>query len=117
MFGRWSRFVVRFRWQVLAAVLVAVLSSALWGLGVFDRLGQGGYLDPGSDAAKVQTLIEENFGRQDADAVVLYTAPEGKTADDIGAAVTARLATVDRSVLDKDIQTYWNVPAPVNQQL
>ncbi|ONI93003.1 hypothetical protein ALI22I_00755 [Saccharothrix sp. ALI-22-I] len=102
---------------MLVTVLAAVLLSAGWGLGVFDRLGQGGYSDPDSEAAKVQERIDTTFGRQDADVIVVYTAPEGRTAADIGPEVTERLAGVDRALLDRDIQSFWTATPELRPRL
>jgi RND superfamily putative drug exporter len=85
----------------------AVLASGLWGLGVFDRLNLAGYADPTSESAQADRLVDQHLGRRTPDIVVVYTAPDGKTADDIAPQVTERLDSVDKSVLAKPIDSYW----------
>jgi RND superfamily putative drug exporter len=85
----------------------AVLASGLWGLGVFDRLNLAGYADPTSESAQADRLVDQHLGRRTPDIVVVYTAPVGKTVDDITPQVTERLDAVDKSMLAKPIDAYW----------
>ncbi|WP_424183610.1 MMPL family transporter [Actinokineospora sp. G85] len=72
----------RRRWAVVIAAVVVVLGGGLWGLGVFDKLTQGGYDDPGSQSFEVDRIVEQELGQRPTDVVVLYTAPTGTTVDD-----------------------------------
>lgn len=104
---RWGRVVTAKPLVVVLATVAAVLACGLWGLGVFDRLNLAGYADPSSESARADRLVDQHLGRRTPDIVVVYTAPEGKTVDDIGEPVVDRLAAVDNSVLAKPIQSYW----------
>lgn len=113
---RWASFVVsRKRW-VLAIAVVVVALGGIWGLGVFDRLSDGGYIDPGSEAAEVSTLVA-NLGQQTSDIVAIYTAPEGKTIDDIGPDVTAVLDEFQRNYTIENVTSYWTANAAAQQYL
>ncbi|WP_338893146.1 MMPL family transporter [Rhodococcus sovatensis] len=113
---RWASFVVsRKRW-VLTVVVVVVALGGIWGLGVFDRLSDGGYIDPSSEAAEVSTLVA-NLGQQTSDIVAIYTAPEGKTIDDIAPDVTAVLDEFQRNYTVENVTSYWTANAAAQQYL
>jgi RND superfamily putative drug exporter len=103
----WARVVTARPLVVVLATVAAVLACGLWGLGVFDRLNLAGYADPTSESARADRLVDQHLGRRTPDIVVVYTAPAGKTVDDIRAPVADRLAAVDKSVLAKPIESYW----------
>ncbi|QFZ23902.1 MMPL family transporter [Saccharothrix syringae] len=72
MFAKWGSLAYRRRWVVLVATLLLAVAGGVWGLGVFDRLGQGGYEAPTSEAARAADVAEEAFGRQGGDVFVVY---------------------------------------------
>lgn len=112
MFAAWGAVVHRRRWAVLVAVLVVTVTGGLWGLGVFDRLTQGGYEDPGSQSAQVSQIMAD-LGQRPADVVVVYTAPPGTTVDDpeVAAAVTRALDALPADRVAQRLD-YWSTQAP-----
>lgn len=72
MFAWWGRVVTRLRWAVLAVAVGVVALGATWGLGVFDAVSDGGFYNPDSPSQQAEERIEEEFGRQAVDVVVLY---------------------------------------------
>ncbi|PPK68072.1 MMPL family transporter [Actinokineospora auranticolor] len=113
MFSSWGSVVHRRRWLVLVATLVITLGGGLWGLGVFDKLTQGGYEDPASESARVNKIVEDELGQKPADIVLLYTAPAGKTVDDpeVSGKVTAALAALPTDAVASRID-YWTAGQP-----
>ena len=109
--NRWAALVLRSPWLVLLLTAGFVVAAGAWGAGVAERLGSGGYTDPGSEAVRVEHLVEDMFGRQSPDVVAVYTAPPGRTVDDIGPDVSTRLAGIDPTLLDRPVVTAWNTPA------
>jgi trehalose monomycolate/heme transporter len=107
---RWARLVTTRPLLVVLLTVAAVLASGLWGLGVFDRLNLAGYADPTSESAEADRLVDQQLGRRTPDIVVVYTAPEGRTVEDLRGQVMDRLAAVDKSVLAKPIESYWTSP-------
>ena len=101
MFDWWGSVVHRRRWVVVAVVLGATLISGIWGAGVFGRLSQGGYDDPGSQSAQVANLVAGQLGHPAGDVVVVYTAQGGRTVDDpaITAAALAVLHALPRDAV------------------
>ncbi|WP_460863489.1 MMPL family transporter, partial [Rhodococcus aerolatus] len=113
MFASWGALVHRRRWVVLVVVLVAALGSGAWGLGLFDRLTQGGFADPASASAQADDLVRETFGRTSADVIAVYTAPAGTTVDDpaLAAAVGDRLAALPADDV-ASATSFWATGAP-----
>ncbi|RKT51810.1 MMPL family transporter [Saccharothrix australiensis] len=72
MFANWGSLAYRRRWVVLIATVVLAVAGGIWGLGVFDRLSQGGYDAPASESARANQVAEDAFGRQGGDVVVVY---------------------------------------------
>ncbi|MEV6603327.1 MMPL family transporter [Kutzneria sp. NPDC051319] len=113
MFASWGTAAHRRRWIVIIAVLVLTVIGGAWGSGVNSRLTQGGYDDPGSQAAHVDKIIEDTIGKQGGDVVVLYTAPAGKTVDDpdLARRINDRLAALPSADVSK-VVSYWNTHVP-----
>lgn len=111
MFACWGAVAYRFRSLSLILVLLTAVAGGVWGLGVFDRLGHGGYDDPASQATRADEIGDAAL--DDADVVVLYTAPPGRTVDDPGMASTinAKLEALPRSDVGA-VTSYWRTPVP-----
>ncbi|WP_414689675.1 MMPL family transporter [Nocardia sp.] len=80
-------------------VAAALLGLSAFGSGHADHLSSGGMFDPGSESAEASELADAAFGRNhDADVIVLYTAPPGRTVDDpeFSAAVVDSLNSLPR---------------------
>jgi RND superfamily putative drug exporter len=70
----------RARFVLLAGVaLVAV--SAVWGLGVFGHLDQGGFDDKGTDSAKELAREQQLFGNRNVDVVAIYRSKDHVVTD------------------------------------
>ncbi len=72
MFANWGSLAYRRRWVVLIATVVLAVAGGVWGLGVFDKLSQGGYDAPSSESARANKVAQDAFGRQGGDVVVIY---------------------------------------------
>jgi uncharacterized membrane protein YdfJ with MMPL/SSD domain len=113
MFASWGTVAHRRRWIVIIAVLLLTVIGGAWGSGVSSRLTQGGYDDPGSQAAQVDKVIEDTIGKQGGDVVVLYTAPAGTTVDD--PALARKIDSVLTALPSADVSkvvSYWNTHLP-----
>ncbi|ONI82164.1 MMPL domain-containing protein [Saccharothrix sp. ALI-22-I] len=76
MFAKWGSLAYRRRWVVLIATVALAVVGGIWGLGVFDRLSQGGYEAPTSEAARANEVAQDAFGRQGGDVLVVYNTSE-----------------------------------------
>jgi RND superfamily putative drug exporter len=105
-------FVVRRRWWVIAAVLVAVPACALYGRGVHGKLSPGGFVDSGSESARTAAAVAREFpSSAESDFVILVTAKRG-TVDSpgvraAGLALTQRLRRAAGVVTSS---SYWSLP-------
>ncbi|MGG7103141.1 MMPL family transporter [Rhodococcus sp. 24CO] len=114
---RWAQTVVSRKWWVLSLAVLIVLISGVWGLGVFGKLSQGGFVDPGSDSAKVAAIVEENLGPQTADIIAIYTPTDGRSLEDIGPAVTATVDEFTANVPTASVKSYWTADAATKANL
>jgi len=113
VFASWGYFVHRRRRWVLALVVLGALGCGLFGLGLFDRLAQGGFEDPASQSAHAARVVEQNFGRTGGDVLAVYTAPAGKRIDDpaIAERIRARLADLPKDKV-ATVTSLWTTGAP-----
>ena len=77
----WARFLSRNPLKVLIACLLIGIASLVWGLGLFDRLTNGGFEDPTSQSSKILDEREKHFGNTGADLVLLYRTADGAITD------------------------------------
>jgi len=94
MFSRWGAFVYRFRRPVaLIAIVVAILSLPLASQ-VTGALSAGGWTDPNSESAAVETRLRDEFDAGGGAIVALFRGQPGDDARSPGfqAAVTTSLA-------------------------
>ncbi|MGZ4557341.1 MAG: MMPL family transporter [Mycobacteriaceae bacterium] len=112
MFANWGYFVHRRRRWVLGLVVLAALGSGMFGLGLFDRLAQGGFDDPASQSARAARIVEQNFGRAGGDVLAVYTAPQGQRIDDpvLAQRIGARLAALPKDHV-AEVTSLWTTGA------
>jgi putative drug exporter of the RND superfamily len=98
----------RSRLVLVVAVLFVALAGALGG-GVADSLTAGGFDDPGTESAKAEEVLAEQFGTGVPNLVLLATAPDGDV--DSPAAAEAGLALSDELAAEDgvtDVVSYWS---------
>ncbi len=81
MLDRWGGVVARRARAVLTLGLLVAVAAAVYGLGVFDTLSQGGFDDPDTESSRELALEREVFGNQSVDVVAIYSDDE-LTADE-----------------------------------
>ncbi|MFC9895713.1 MMPL family transporter [Nocardia sp. NPDC127579] len=108
----WARLLIARPKLVLALIIAGIGLFGLYGAGASKNLSAGGFTDPHSESAQVDRIVTEHFGPQNADLIALYTAPEGRTVDDIGPEVRARLDRIDPKLLAKPVESYWTSAPP-----
>ena len=96
MFSRWGAFVYRFRRPVALAAVVVALGLGFLGLGASSHLSSGGWLDNGSESARVADRLAADFGAGRSSIIVLFssTVAHDATSPDYQAAIAASLAAV-----------------------
>lgn len=107
MLNRWTQFLLNRARFVVVAGLVTTVAAAVYGLGVFDALGKGGFDDPNTDAAQELVREQDVFGNKSVDVVLLYRS-ETMAADDpaFKAAVEDRLDEIPDDAITS-VLTPW----------
>jgi RND superfamily putative drug exporter len=113
MFSRMGKFVVKWRWWVLAATTATLLAAGALGGNVADRLTSGGFEDENSESFRAAETLREKFGVEDPNLLLLVTAKDG-TVDDpqvaaAGAKLTDELAAEEGVA---QVASYWSTRAP-----
>lgn len=83
---RWTRAVIRFRWAVIAAWLLVFAVAFMLSSGLADVLKSESAL-PGTDAQKVEDILEENYGQRTYGTFTLVVKSEGRPLADLVPAV------------------------------
>ena len=113
MLERLGRFLLRRRWAVLAATLVAVVVSGVVGGSAITRLKSGGFDDPAAESTRAAEVLRDQFGTGDPNLVLLVTAKRGDVDDPAvaaaGEAITRRLAAEPDLA---QVLSYWATDAP-----
>ena len=112
MFHRLGLALVARARLVLAVGVIALIASAVLGVGAFSRLLSGGFDDPSSASSRAKVLMDQQFGGQ-PDMVFLVHARTG-TVDSpavaaTGDALTKRLSADTRL---RSVTSYWSTHAP-----
>ncbi|MFE3293892.1 MMPL family transporter, partial [Rhodococcus sp. NPDC059234] len=106
--------VYRLRFTVIGVMVALMLGLGAYGLGLENNLSQSGWDDPGSESVAAAKLADGTFGRDtNADVVLLFTAPEGKTVDDpaFAAKITQHLDQLARDNPEQILKvngSYWS---------
>jgi putative drug exporter of the RND superfamily len=113
MLERLGRFLLRRRWAVLAATLVAVVVAGVAGGSAITRLKSGGFDDPAAESTRAAEVLRDQFGTGDPNLVLLVTAKGGDVDDPAvaaaGEAITRRLAAEPDLA---QVLSYWAADAP-----
>ena len=108
MFAWWGRVVIRMRWAVLALAAAIVVVGATWGTGVFDSLTDGGFHNEDSPSNQAAERIDEKFGRQTTDIVVLYESDEYTVTDpQFADEVTEKVTQVEKWDEVNSVASYY----------
>ncbi|HEV2712941.1 MAG TPA: MMPL family transporter, partial [Gaiellaceae bacterium] len=79
---------IRFRWAVIAAWVVVFAAAFMLSSGLADVLKSESSL-PGTDAQKVEDILEDNYGQRTYGTFTLVVRGEGRSADELAPAVQA----------------------------
>src|SRR5919201_2604700 len=75
--ARWTRFVLRFRWPILAAWLVVLLAGGV-ATAKLTPLLSNTFTVPGTDSERARTILQHNFGdRSDGEFLIIYKVRNG----------------------------------------
>src|SRR5437763_15476599 len=75
--ARWTRFVLRFRWPILAFWLVVLLAGG-FATSKLTPLLSNTFTVPGTDSERARTILQDHFGdRSDGEFLVVYKIRDG----------------------------------------
>ena len=112
MMRTWGTLVARRAWAVLIGGLTLVAATAVFGLGVFDRLSNGGFDDPTSESARSLDKEHASFTSHDSDIVVIYSSPSLKVGDPaFNESVTTVIRGLPQGSVDR-VTSWYQTPAP-----
>ncbi len=110
MFDRWSGILVRRTRAVLAVGVLATILAGVFGIGVFDSLGQGGFDDPSSEASRELAHEQDSFGNKSPDVVAIYRSDRMTVSDpSFRTEVEQTLAGIPKGTTTS-VATYWEHP-------
>ncbi len=113
MFDRLGNFVVAKRKWVVAATIVFAVGAGAIGGGVAERLSNGGFDDPNSEAVRASDVLQDEFGVSNPNLVLLVTFDQGSVDDpaakSAGLALTEELAAEDEV---EQVLSYWTTGVP-----
>ncbi|GII02844.1 MMPL family transporter [Planobispora takensis] len=111
MFESLGRTVYRGRWSLLALGTLFAILAGYFGLGLFGRMSDGGFDDPGAESTMAAQWGGKWFGGSAPDVVVLYTNPAVDVDDDrFRDAVDAALKALPAEHVAR-YSTYWSTDA------
>ena len=113
MFERLGRGVVNRRRWILIGALVFFMAAGVIGGGVADRLSNGGFQDPNSEATKAQKTLDREFDATSPNIVLLVTSKSGSVDDP--ASKAAGLALTKELEKQKGVDqviSYWSTGIP-----
>lgn len=111
---RLSDFIVRRSKLSLWGFVGLIAISTIFGFQSFAGLKAGGYDDPGSDSAKVVTILQDTYKQTQPDVVILADFVAG--ADATSSTVTAQHLTAKLKGYAgvKDVSSYYSLGSPVS---
>ena len=115
MFQGLGSVIYRGRWIVLAAGLVVMALSGIFGISVFGQLKAGGYNNPSAESTHVEDLLKSQLGADDRILIVLFTSKDGSTVESPGykAAVENTLSKLNGQENVGKISTFYSTGATV----
>jgi RND superfamily putative drug exporter len=112
MMQTWGHFVARRAWPVLIAGLALVTVAAVFGLGVFASLSNGGFDDPASESARSLVAEHAAFTSHDADIVVIYSSPSMAVSDPVFRESVSNVVTGLPKGSIHRVTTWYQTPSP-----
>lgn len=114
MFERLGHFIVRHRKGLLASYIISVLVAGAIGSGMFSALKSQGYDNPGSDSAKVQTILTSEFNAKDPDVTLIIDTPGSVDSEQSSATAQAIEAQLRKETGVTTVTSYWSAGHPAS---
>jgi uncharacterized membrane protein YdfJ with MMPL/SSD domain len=113
MLTAWGAFLARHARATLTAAIAVVIASAVYGVGVFGSLSNGGFDDPASESARELAAEQSIFGDHGDDLVAIYSSPTLSVDDPaFKQSVTAVVAGLPADSVERVVSHYSAPSAP-----
>jgi len=112
MMQSWGHVVARRAKTVLGVGLALVAAAAVFGLGVFGSLSNGGFDDPASESARSLFAEHATFASHDADIVIIYSSPSMKVSDPAFRRSVSDVITRLPQGSTQRVTTWYQTPSP-----
>ena len=107
MFERLAHFLIRRRKAALALSLIALVVLGSVGTLLFGRMQSGGYSDPGSESARVWTILQDDFKIEAASVVLIVDSKKGNAASNSTEALALEKKVAAQPGVDRTV-SYWS---------
>ena len=81
MIERWGALIVRRAVAVLLIGLGITAAAGIAGIGLEDKLGSGGFDDPGTESARELVAERDAFGNRSIDAIIIFSSEDEQVGD------------------------------------
>jgi len=112
MMQSWGHLVARRAKTVLGAGLALVVVAAVFGLGVFGSLSNGGFDDPASESARSLVMEHATFASHDADIVIIYSSPSMRVGDPAFRESVSNVISGLPKGSTQRVTTWYQTPSP-----
>ncbi|KAA1251492.1 MMPL family transporter [Mycobacterium simiae] len=112
MLATMARICIRAPRRVIAATILVMLGTAIFGIPAATSLAPGGFVDPTSESARAAAVLAEKFHRGDLDLVLLVSSEGGAQSGPariVGTDVARQLAA---SPFVAQVVSPWDTPQP-----
>jgi putative drug exporter of the RND superfamily len=106
LFFRLGEFIVRHRWPVLSAYLIAVVLFGVFGIQVFGAMKSEGFNDPSSDSSRAAQILADEFETRDPLVILAVQTPTDPDVD--APAVQVLLDQIAGINGVDDLISYWS---------
>jgi RND superfamily putative drug exporter len=111
MLDTWGAFLTRHARATLTAGVAVVIASAVYGVGVFGSLSNGGFDDPATESARELSAEQAIFGDHGDDLIAIYSSPTLSVDDPaFQRAVDDVLAGLPNDAVDR-VVSHYGVPS------
>jgi RND superfamily putative drug exporter len=113
MLNAWGGFLARHARATLTAAIAVVIASAVYGVGVFGSLSNGGFDDPATESARELAAEQASFGDHGDDLVAIYSSATLSVDDPaFERAVSAVVDALPADAVDQVVSHYSAPSAP-----
>jgi uncharacterized membrane protein YdfJ with MMPL/SSD domain len=109
---RIARLAIAHPRRVMAAAIIVMIATAIFGVPVSEKLSAGGGLDPDSESSRAAALLSQKFDQGDMTMLITVTSEGGALGRQATAIGTDLVRRLENSAHVGKVQSAWTVPKP-----